>query len=73
MDPAQSAEIVRLDYEDLAVAVAAAAMSMVLTDEEALALEVALVRLGAMAYVRSVRGVLHAEKEQARGRREIWE
>ena len=41
VDPAQSAEIVRLDDEDLAAAAAAAAISMVLPDEEALALEVA--------------------------------
>ena len=33
---------------------------MTLLDEEALALEVALVRLGAMVFVRSVRGVLRA-------------
>ena len=48
--------------EDLAAAAASAAMSTVLLDEEALALEVPLVRLGAMAYVRSERGVLRAGK-----------
>ena len=58
----QSAEIDLLDDEDLAAAAAAAAaaMSTVLLDEEALALEAVLVRLGAMAYVWSKRGVLGA-------------
>ena len=73
VDPTQSVEIVRLDDEDLAAAAAAAAMSTARLDEEALALEVALVRLGAMAYERSVRGVLRAGKKKARERREIWE
>ena len=59
----QSAEIDLLE-EDLAAAAAAAAMSMVLFDEDALALEVALVRLGAMAYERNVR----SEKEVLRGK-----
>ena len=54
VDPAQLAEIDFLD-DGLAAAAAAAAMSMVPPVEEALALEVALVRLGAMAYVRSER------------------
>ena len=53
-------EIDLLDDEDLAAAAAAAAMSMVLLDEEALAMEAALVCLGAMAFVQSVRGVLRA-------------
>ena len=53
VDPPQSAEIDLLDDEDLAAAAAVAAMSTVLLDEEALALEAVLVRLGAMAYVRS--------------------
>ena len=52
-DPPQSAEIDRLE-EDLAAAAAAAAMSIVLLDVEALALEAALERLGAMACERSV-------------------
>ena len=72
VDPPQSAEIERFDEEDLAAAAAAAAMSIVLLDVEALALEAALVRLGAMAFVRSVRDVLRAGKKGARGRREIW-
>ena len=61
----------RLDDEYLVAAADAAAMSMVLPDEEALALEVALVRLGAMAYVQSERGVLRAGKKRARERRRI--
>ena len=65
-------EIDLFDDEDLAAAAAAAAMSMVLLDEEALALEAALVRLGAMVFVRSVRDMLCAGKKGARGRREIW-
>ena len=64
VDPPQSAEIDLLDDEDLAAA-AAAAMSTVLLDEEALPLEVVLVRLGAMAYVRSERGVLRTGKKHA--------
>ena len=58
------AEIERFDVEDLAAAAAAAAMSTVLLDEEALALEVALERLGAMAYKRSVRGVCARERNR---------
>ena len=72
VDPAQSAEIVRLDDEDLAAAAAAAAMSTVLLDEEALALEATLVSLGAMAYVRSVRGVLRAGKKRAQEKGKFW-
>ena len=53
VDPPQSAEIDRFDEEDLVAAAAAAAMSIVLLDVEALALEAALERLGAMTYVRS--------------------
>ena len=72
VDPAQSAEIVRLDDKDLAAAAAAAAaMSTVLLDEEALALEAVLVRLGAMAHERSKQGVLGAGKKRARKRRRI--
>ena len=71
VDPPQSAEIDLFDDEDLAAAAAAAAMSTVLLDEEALALEVALVRLGAMANEWSVRGVLRAGKKRARERRRI--
>ena len=59
VDPPQSAEIDLFEDEDLA----AAAMSMTLLDEEALALEVALVRLGAMASVWSVRSVLRAKRK----------
>ena len=62
-DPPQSAEIDLFDDEDLAAAAAAAAMSTVLLDEEALALGAALVRLGAMAFVRGVRDVLRAGKK----------
>ena len=53
VDPPQSAEIDRFD-EDLAPAAAAAAMSTVLLDEEALALGATLLRLGAMASGRCV-------------------
>ena len=53
VDPPQSAEIDRFDVEDLAAAAAAAAMLIVLLDVEALALEAALERLGAMAFLRS--------------------
>ena len=52
--PPQSAEIERFDVEVLAAAAAAAAMSIVRLDVEALALEAALERLGAMASVRSM-------------------
>ena len=61
----------RLDDEDLAAA-AAAAMLTVLPNEEALALEVALVRLGAMANERSVQGVLHAGKKGCGREEEFW-
>ena len=54
VDPPQSTEIERFDVEDLAAAAAAAAMSIVRLDVEALALEAALERLGAMACVRSM-------------------
>ena len=54
VDPSQSAEIDRFDEEVLAAAAAAAAMSIVRLDVEALALEAALERLGAMASVRNV-------------------
>ena len=63
VDPAQLAEIDFLD-DGLAAAAAAAAMSMVLLEEEALALGVALARLGAMAYERSVRGVCSRERNR---------
>ena len=53
VDPSQSAEINRFDEEVLAAAAATAAMSIVRLDEGALALEAALERLGAMAYLRS--------------------
>ena len=53
VDPPQSAEMDRLDEEVLAAAAAAAAISIVRPDAEALALEAALERLGAMAYWRS--------------------
>ena len=49
-EPPQSVEMDRLDEEVLA---AAAAMSIVWLDEEALALGAALERLGAMAYLQS--------------------
>ena len=63
MDPPQSAEIDRFDEEVLAAAAAAAAsMSIVRLDVDALALEAALERLGAMA---SVRSVLRAGKKYA--------
>ena len=50
----QSAEIERFNVEVLAAAAAAGAMSIVRLDVEALALEAALERLGAMTCVRSV-------------------
>ena len=62
VDPAQSAEIDLLDDDDLAAATAVAAMSTTLPVEEALDLEAPLVRLGAMACVRSGLGVLRAGK-----------
>ena len=71
VDPPQSAEIDRFDEEDLVVAAAAAAMSIVWLDVEALALEAALVRLGAMAFVWSVRGVLRAGKRKTKEKRNL--
>ena len=71
MDPPQSAEIDLLDDEDLAAAAAVAAMSIVLLDEEALALGAILVRLGAMAYVRSERGLLREGKKRAREKKDF--
>ena len=62
VDPPQSAEIDRLD-EDFAAA-AAAAMSTVLLDEEALALGAVFVRLGAMACGRCVLSAGRDEREE---------
>ena len=67
VDPSQSAEIDLFDDEDLA----AAAMSTVLLDEEALALEATLVRLGAMVSVWSEKRVQRG-KEMSAGEREFW-
>ena len=67
VDPPQSAEIDLLDDDDLVAVAAAAAMSITLPDEEALALEAPLVRLGAMACVRSGLGVCARERD-GRGR-----
>ena len=61
-DPLQSAEIDRFD-EDLTAEAAAAAMSIVLLDEETLPLEAVLARLGAMVSVRNVRDELRAGKK----------
>ena len=60
-------------FEDAgaAAAAASAAMSMTLLAEEALALELARVRLGAMELVRSAWGVLCAGRKWARERRGI--
>ena len=69
MDPAQSAEIDLFAGAGAAAAAASTAMSMTLLDEEPLALEVPLVRLGAMACVRSERGVLRG-KEMSAGEKE---
>ena len=69
MDPAQSAEIDLFAGAGAVAAAASAAMSMTLLDEEPLALEAPLVRLGAMACVRSERGVLHG-KEMSAGEKE---
>ena len=60
VDPPQSAEIDRLD-EDFAAGAAAAAMSTVLLDEEALALGAVFARLGAMV---SGRCVLSAGRDE---------
>ena len=64
VDPAQSAEIDLLDEVDLAAAAAAAATSTTLPDEEALALEAPLVRLGAMACARRELGVCARERDE---------
>ena len=69
VDPPQSAEIDCFDEEVLVAAAAAAAvMSTVRLDVEALALEAALERLGALACLRSV---LRAGKKCAGGRRNL--
>ena len=72
VDPPQSAEIDLFDDEDLAAAAAAAAMSTILLDEGALALEAALVRLGAMAFLRCVRGCNAQEGNEREGEEEFW-
>ena len=59
VDPPQSAEIDLFEAAGAAAA-ALAAMSITLLDEEPLALEAPLVRLGAMVCVRSEWGVLRA-------------
>ena len=68
VDPAQSAEI-DLFAGAGATAAPLEAMSMTLLDEEPLALEAPLVRLGAMVCVRSERGVLRG-KEMSAGEKE---
>ena len=68
-DPPQSAEIDLLDDEDLAAA--AAAMSTVLLDEEALPLGATLVRLGAMAQEQSKREVCARERSGRERRRNL--
>ena len=65
-DPPQSAEIDRLD-EDFAAAAAAAAMSPILLDEEALALGADLARLVAMVSVRCVLSAGRNEREEKEG------
>ena len=67
VDPPQSAEMDCFDEKVLAAA-AVAAMSIVRLDEEALALEAVLERLGAMAYVRSE---LHAGKKMSGRKKKI--
>ena len=62
VDPPQSAEMDLFEEAGAAAVAASAAMSMILLVEEALALEAPLVRLGAMACVRSELGVLCAGK-----------
>ena len=69
VDPAQSAEIDLFTGAGAAAAAASVAMSMILLDEEPLALEVPLARLGAMAYVRSELGMLRG-KERSAGEKE---
>ena len=71
VEPPQSAE---MDLFEEAAAAASAAASTILLAEGALALEVPLeVRLGAMAYVRSKRGVLRGKENEHGREREVWE
>ena len=72
VDPPQSAEIDLFEDEDLAAAAASAAMSITLLDEEALALEATLVRLGAMVSVWSEKRVQRG-KEMSAGENEKFE
>ena len=58
VDPPQSAEMDLFEEAGAAAAAASAATSTILLAEGALALEVPLVRLGAIAYVQSELGVL---------------
>ena len=62
VDPPQSAEMDLFEEAGAAAAAASAAMSTILLVEEALALEVPLEHLGAMACVRGELGVLCAGK-----------
>ena len=69
VDPPQSAEIDLFEEAGAAAAAALVAMSTILLAEGALALEVPLARLGAMAYVRSKKEVLRG-KEMSAGAKE---
>ena len=66
VDPPQSAEIECLE-EDFVAAAAAAAMSTVLLDEDALALGAVFARLGAMACERCVLSAGRDEREEKEG------
>ena len=70
VEPPQSAEMDLFEGAGAAAAAASAAMSTILLAEGALALEVPLeARLGAMACVRSEKGVLRG-KEMSAGEKE---
>ena len=65
VEPPQSTEMALFEEAGAAVAAASAAMSTILLVEGAFALEVPLLRLGAMTYVRSEKGVLRGKKMSA--------
>ena len=73
IEPPQSAEMDLFEEAGAAAAVASVAMSTILLAEGALALEVPLARLGAMAYVRSEKGVLRGKENEHGKEREVWE
>ena len=65
VDPAQSAEIDLFAGAGAAAAAASAAMFMILLDEEPLALEAPLARLGAIAYMGSELRMLRGKETSA--------